>query len=185
MDGPESDRAPEPLDLLRVFVNTLDYPAGPDGLGSVEPASAWCRRHGLPPISNPRELQRLRGFREALREVLFANNGEGDPRLAWQGLQAYLATARFGLTMAHDRQPALQPAGAGAERAIAIMLGIVYDAISAGTWSRLRACRKSSCRFAYYDRSKNRSRAWCDMAVCGNREKAQRRRSRERHERSD
>jgi predicted RNA-binding Zn ribbon-like protein len=87
--------------------------------------------------------------------------------------------------MAHDRQPALQPAGAGAERAIAIMLGIVYDAISAGTWSRLRACRKSSCRFAYYDRSKNRSRAWCDMAVCGNREKAQRRRSRERHERSD
>jgi predicted RNA-binding Zn ribbon-like protein len=180
MDAPESDQAPGPLDLLRVFVNTFDYPSGPDALDTAESASQWCRRHGLPPVSNQRELQRLRAFREALREVLFANNGEGDPRLAWQGMRPYLDAARFVIAVRQESQPALEPAGAGTERAIAVMLALAYDAISAGTWRRLRACRKSSCRFAYYDRSKNGSRAWCSMALCGNREKAQRRRSRER-----
>jgi predicted RNA-binding Zn ribbon-like protein len=185
MDALESDQAPEPLDLLRVFVNTLDYPAGPDGLGTAEAASAWCRQHGLPPVSNQRELGRLRGFREALRDMLFANNGEGDPDVAWLAMQPYLAAARFGIVLRPQRRPALEPAGAGTERTIAIMLAIAYDAMSTGTWPRLRACRKSTCRFAYYDRSKNGSRAWCSMAVCGNREKAERRRSRERHDRRE
>jgi predicted RNA-binding Zn ribbon-like protein len=76
--------------------------------------------------------------------------------------------------------PVLRPLGTGSSATIAALLAIVYDAISEGTWSRLRACRKSSCRFAYYDRSKNASRAWCSMTTCGNREKAQRRRQRER-----
>ncbi len=180
MADPFSDQAPEPLDLLRIFVNTLDYPVGPDALSTPEAASQWCRHHGLPPVSNQRELERLRGFREALRELLFANNGESDPKLAWQGMQPYLDAARFGIALRPGLRPALEPSGAGAERAVAIMLAIAYDAISAGTWPRLRACKKSTCRFAYYDHSKNGSRAWCSMAVCGNREKAQRRRSRER-----
>ncbi len=180
MADPFSDRAPEPLDLLRTFVNTLDYPVGPDVLSTPEAASQWCRDHGLPPVSNQRELERLRGFREALRELLFANNGESDPQLAWQGMQPYFEAARFGIALRPGPRPALEPSGAGAARAVAIMLAIAYDAISAGTWPRLRACKKSTCRFAYYDRSKNGSRAWCSMAVCGNREKAQRRRSRER-----
>jgi predicted RNA-binding Zn ribbon-like protein len=37
---------------------------------------------------------------------------------------------------------------------------------------RLRIC--GACGWLLYDRSKNRGRIWCDMAVCGNREKARR-----------
>ena len=37
---------------------------------------------------------------------------------------------------------------------------------------RLSACRDEHCRVAFYDKSRNRSRAWCSMEVCGNREKA-------------
>ncbi|MGA8535453.1 MAG: CGNR zinc finger domain-containing protein [Candidatus Tumulicola sp.] len=179
MEPPGSDQAPGRLDLLRIFVNTLDYPAGPDELASLEGATQWCRSHGLPAVSNQREVQRLRGFREALRTLLFANNGEGDATLAWSAMQPYLGAARFAMVVDSQLRPALEAAGAGAERAIGMMLAIAYDAISAGTWLRLRACRKSTCRFAYFDRSKNGSRAWCSMAVCGNRAKAQRRRSRE------
>jgi predicted RNA-binding Zn ribbon-like protein len=29
-----------------------------------------------------------------------------------------------------------------------------------------------NCQWLFIDRSKNRSRTWCDMAVCGNRAKA-------------
>lgn len=36
--------------------------------------------------------------------------------------------------------------------------------------TRLRIC--GHCGWLFIDRSKNRSRIWCDMAVCGNRQKA-------------
>lgn len=38
--------------------------------------------------------------------------------------------------------------------------------------TRIRICR--NCRWLFLDRSKNGSRLWCDMAVCGNRQKAKR-----------
>jgi predicted RNA-binding Zn ribbon-like protein len=47
-----------------------------------------------------------------------------------------------------------------------------------GSWSRLKACRSDTCQWAFIDNARNRSRQWCDMAVCGNREKARRFRSR-------
>ena len=37
---------------------------------------------------------------------------------------------------------------------------------------RLKIC--PNCQWLFLDRSRNRSRAWCDMAVCGNRVKASR-----------
>ena len=38
--------------------------------------------------------------------------------------------------------------------------------------SRMKIC--GSCGWLFLDRSRNRSRTWCDMAVCGNRVKASR-----------
>jgi len=45
---------------------------------------------------------------------------------------------------------------------------------------RMKIC--GNCGWLFLDRSKNKSRAWCDMAVCGNRAKANRhyRRKKER-----
>jgi predicted RNA-binding Zn ribbon-like protein len=37
--------------------------------------------------------------------------------------------------------------------------------------ARVKLC--PSCRWLFLDRSKNQSRTWCDMKVCGNRAKAQ------------
>jgi predicted RNA-binding Zn ribbon-like protein len=37
---------------------------------------------------------------------------------------------------------------------------------------RIRIC--ANCCWLYLDESRNRSRIWCDMAVCGNRQKARR-----------
>lgn len=39
---------------------------------------------------------------------------------------------------------------------------------------RVRECASESCRWLFLDRSRNRSRRWCDMQVCGNRQKARR-----------
>jgi predicted RNA-binding Zn ribbon-like protein len=176
-----TDEAPGTLDLVRVFENTLNLENGPDELDSVSDAASWCREHGLPGISNPKELERLRAFREALRDVLFANNGEGDRRAAWEGLRPFASSASVGFSIDADCGMELKPTGLEGDGAIAELLAVVYDALRGGTWLRLRACRKGSCRFAYYDHTKNGSRAWCSMATCGNQAKAQRRRQRERH----
>ena len=66
----------------------------------------------------------------------------------------------------------LQPTAAGVDGALGRLLGIVAAAMADGTWSRLKACRANDCRWAFYDRARNRSRHWCSMAVCGNRTKA-------------
>lgn len=45
---------------------------------------------------------------------------------------------------------------------------------SEGSWPRLKACGRDSCRWVFYDRSKNRSGCWCDPADCGTRERSRR-----------
>ena len=71
----EPVEASGPLETVRLFVNTVDLPEGPDQLATPAEASAWCRAHGLPSPMNRAQAQRLREFRESLRAVLFANNG--------------------------------------------------------------------------------------------------------------
>jgi predicted RNA-binding Zn ribbon-like protein len=45
---------------------------------------------------------------------------------------------------------------------------------------RMKIC--GNCGWLFIDRSKNKSRAWCDMAVCGNRAKATRHYQRKKRE---
>lgn len=39
---------------------------------------------------------------------------------------------------------------------------------------KIRLCESSNCTWLFLDRSKNHSRRWCQMEICGNREKAKR-----------
>jgi predicted RNA-binding Zn ribbon-like protein len=44
--------------------------------------------------------------------------------------------------------------------------------LAGDVWKKARICR--NCRWLFLDRSRNASRLWCDMSVCGNRHKAKR-----------
>lgn len=44
--------------------------------------------------------------------------------------------------------------------------------LSGQEWRRIRIC--PNCNWLFSDRSRNGSRLWCDMSVCGNRHKARR-----------
>jgi predicted RNA-binding Zn ribbon-like protein len=65
----------------------------------------------------------------------------------------------------------LEPAAAGVDGALGRLLAIVAAAQADGSWERLKACPWDTCRWAFYDHSKNRSGRWCSMEVCGNRAK--------------
>lgn len=48
------------------------------------------------------------------------------------------------------------------------------DLLAAEHRDPIRECASESCSWLFLDRSRNRSRRWCDMTTCGNRAKAQR-----------
>jgi predicted RNA-binding Zn ribbon-like protein len=48
------------------------------------------------------------------------------------------------------------------------------DLATSAELSRIRECGSDTCFWLFLDRSKNGTRRWCDMKVCGNRAKARR-----------
>jgi predicted RNA-binding Zn ribbon-like protein len=175
-----STKAPGRLELVRTFVNTIEPEEEVDLLQADGRLPEWCSENGLCPGVDEEGLARLRSFREALRLVLESHAGVGEEADLWRALEPFAQNACFKMGIDERGRPTLRPAGSGVDAAISEILAIVYDAIGAGTWARLKACRKESCRWAFYDLSKNGSGAWCSMAVCGNRVKAQRRRARQK-----
>jgi predicted RNA-binding Zn ribbon-like protein len=166
--------APGRLGLVAAFVNTLDVEADRDALCDPPSLAAWLSETGLlhdqaGPMSDG-DLDKAIALREALRGLLAANNGFGQADTA--GLNARSDDLSLGVVFDEEGGAALQAKGDGVRAALAELIGVVFTAMTDGTWSRLKVCREDSCRWAYYDRSKNRSGAWCSMEVCGNRAKA-------------
>ncbi len=55
------------------------------------------------------------------------------------------------------------------------MLDAIRASTAAGEWERLKVCARDTCRWAFYDASRNHARRWCSMAGCGNYVKMRRR----------
>jgi predicted RNA-binding Zn ribbon-like protein len=141
------------LEAICEFVNTADLEGGRDLL------------------TDPRE----RRVREAIRTLLRAHNGVTvDVEQASRVLDE--AARRSGLRVGFaDGTLAFR----SYERSrVARVLAEVARTTADGSFDRLKACRSDACQWAFVDNARNRSRQWCDMAVCGNRAKARRFRSR-------
>lgn len=161
-------------ELVRDFVNTVDFEDRVEQLSIPAELARWLAERGLAGrdvrVSRD-DLRRALELREALRELLLANNGEqADVARAGRVLDA--VARRSGLSVRFDPGRRLAPARGGIDGALGKILAVVADAMADGTWQRLKACRSRTCRWAFYDRAPNRSRQWCSMRVCGNREKA-------------
>ena len=173
-----------------MFVNTVDLEAPEkDELGSPEGLAAWLRSHSLfenaggdANVSRA-ELDRAIALREALRELLLTHHGDhvADPA-AIETVDAAARRAKLELRFAPDGAAHVAPGAGGVDGALGALLSIVAAAQADGTWERLKACPWSTCKWAFYDHSRNRSGVWCNMAVCGNRAKAQAFRARKRGE---
>ncbi len=174
-------------DLILDFVNTLHKaPAGDEEtLASAAALGAWLHERGLLPgtRASASDLARARALREALRQLLLANNGvEVDLSAACATLEAISRRARIELRF-RDWLPQLAPAAGGVDGALGRIVVALQAAVADGTWPRLKACRSRECEWAFVDRARNQSRAWCSMRSCGNREKARTFRRRHAHER--
>ena len=171
----QREPAPGALQLVQAFENTLDLESGHDELTDPQALRDWLAGHGLLDPGDtlaPADLERARAAREAIRALLLANHGApADPEAA-ATLNRVAADARLRVSFAPDGRAELVPDAAGIDAALGRLLAIIATAMTEGTWQRLKVCQDDVCQWAFYDHSKNRSGAWCTMAVCGNRAKA-------------
>lgn len=162
------------LELVRGFVNTLDVETGDDAIATPAALTAWLAEHGLCAASvraTTSDVERAARLREALRAHLLANDGVPlpDDAVSVLDVQARRSRVQLGFVAGGAR---LGAESRGVDGALGKVLMAVAAAMAAGRWSRLKVCRAADCRWAFVDTSRNSSRHWCAMGVCGNRQKA-------------
>jgi predicted RNA-binding Zn ribbon-like protein len=169
----EKRPAPHQLDLVIEFVNTFELDTGEEALEDPGRLSSWLSERGLLAKGRglgPEDLEHALELREALRRTMLANNGEADASPDAAVLEHAARRGELSVRF-RDGAAVLEPGVDSPDGALAALLVPVAHAMSDGTWGRVKACRADDCHWAFYDFSRNRSGTWCDMAVCGNREK--------------
>ncbi|MFC6357362.1 CGNR zinc finger domain-containing protein [Luethyella okanaganae] len=135
--------------FLVAFLNTLDVEDGTDAIADKTGLAAWAGEHGL----EPGDLSEAQRTRDALRELAVGEH----PKLPAVMLEPSYAGGTIRLKAATVAEAAL---------AAAVILGVQ------GRLARVKLCPADDCREAFYDLSRNGSRTWCSMEICGNRQKA-------------
>jgi predicted RNA-binding Zn ribbon-like protein len=170
-----SQPPPPELKPLIDFVNTLDIERGTDELATPTGLSEWMGAYGLlhdaGPPARETDLKAAVELREALRALMLANNGHQADHGAGARLERAARHGDLGVHFTEGGSMELLPGKGGIAGGLAELLVPVAQAIADGSWQRIKACRAPSCHWAFYDRSRNHSGVWCDMAVCGNRTK--------------
>jgi predicted RNA-binding Zn ribbon-like protein len=178
----EEKVAPEPLIAVQALADSADFEASSavyddeeEKLGDVASARDWLA--GLDLVSNAIEiseadLAELHELRRCIRALIEANTTGTGAGGAGADLAAIAARHPVPLSVSRDGRVGLdlEPAGS-VDALIAQMIGIVMQAQVEGTWERLKICAADTCRWAFFDASKNRGGHWCSMQLCGNREK--------------
>jgi len=172
---PQTLSAPHELDLVIDFVNTFDPDSGGDELGSADGLAGWLAQHALleprAPVPRERDRREATELREALRSLMLANNGVGSRDGASAVLERVARRGGLSARFLASGAAVLEPQAGGVDAALARLLVPVFESTRDGSWQRAKACRAGDCHWAFYDRSRNRSGTWCEMAVCGNRAK--------------
>ncbi|MFF4869613.1 CGNR zinc finger domain-containing protein [Streptomyces sp. NPDC090109] len=161
----------EPLSLDLLNTRWVEEGARRDLLTDVEGLAVWLTANDLEGrfAADAATLRRTLAARDALAALV---DRPGDPD-ATARVDAVLGHGRIRATLtaegpgeeAEFADPAWGP-GWTAARAHLDLLRTAPD--------RIRACAHEACILHFFDTSRNGTRRWCSMAVCGNRAKASR-----------
>jgi len=170
-----------PTDHLRSYGDLIAWATQ---AGAVAPGVAreLVARAAARPGEARQALTSVIHVRETLYRVFAAMAGRRRPRpedVAALNEQVPAAFARARLAKADGRF--VLEADAGADDLTSPLAPVIQSAIELLTSSdveRLRSCAADTCEWLFLDTTKNRTRRWCDMKVCGNRAKVRRFRQR-------
>lgn len=133
-----------------------------------------------------RALESARELREATARALYdAVDGRPPAAAVIETLERYFhgASRHRHLSWTRSTKRSPMPPGASwvwdsSETDFALPVWMLAqaacDLMTSTLLDRLRACGSETCRWLFLDTSKNHTRRWCDMKICGNRMKARR-----------
>jgi predicted RNA-binding Zn ribbon-like protein len=181
-------RAPGGLALVQELINTRglaspgDSARRPDLLEDPETANPWLRAalaqwsertgQAAPDLHLAEaDLSPLRKLRESLRTLTAAGNAhtaaaDGVAEAAPSGLPS---SASLTLRIGPDGRVGYTTTATGWRGVAALVTGQILLAQHSGSWPRFKTCAFPTCGVAYYDESRNNSRVWHDVRICGNR----------------
>ena len=169
------------LGLVQAFVNTVDLEPGADELNDPNALGAWLVARGLMApnqSASEADLKHAIAVREAIRGTIGANSGGSVYPVDIATLNGAASASRLVPRFGPGGKARLEPHADGVEGALGRIVAAVFAAMNEEDWTRLKLCGSPTCRWAFYDQSRNHSSRWCKMASCGNRQKAKRFRER-------
>jgi len=182
------------LDLANTVSGREDPERRNDHLGSSADLLAFASQSGIVSAGEAAELrvwarqheaEARRSFRKVvgLREAVYAAfSAVAQGRMA--GLDSLDAINHAALEALQHRR--LSPARGGyrwqwlpaaknpLERVLWLIAQSAADLLTSEELKIVRFCEAPDCQWLFLDHSRNRSRRWCDMTTCGNRQKARR-----------
>jgi len=177
------------------LVNTLDWRFRENGpeelLASYSDLLRFAEQSELLTAKQVRQIARsapdrlaadalvsCRELREAAAEVLYAAVDDRTPAASQiKSLDRYFKQARERQRLIWSRSRLCwewPPSEYGAELPLWMLALNTARLLISDDMHRLRACENPECRWLFLDTSKNHTRRWCDMKICGNRMKARR-----------
>jgi predicted RNA-binding Zn ribbon-like protein len=183
------------------FANTLDYRFDSkrrvDLLPDYEHLVEFARQSGIITLQQARRClsiasraecnltwQRAVQLREAIDSLCrSAMLGRAPRRHCLQVFNDFLATAQTTEAMLWQRRGLVRgytDLALHSDGPVRPIVGAAVNLLTSSERHYIRECSENSCRWLFLDRSKNHSRRWCDMRLCGNRSKVERFRSRQK-----
>jgi predicted RNA-binding Zn ribbon-like protein len=172
-------RDSDPVELLGDYPALLRFTEQSELLSAAQ-VGVLRRRVGKPEAE--RAANAARELREASASALYATvEGSAFPPADVRLLESYFQTART------HQELVWAPSAQGpkfvwewgsyeteADLPVWILSLQTCALLTSDKMSTLRSCNSGTCRWLFLDTSKNHTRRWCDMKICGNRMKARR-----------
>jgi predicted RNA-binding Zn ribbon-like protein len=161
MKGTYNLPAPGDLETVRRFLNTwliLSATRVPeDHLPELlHDVAGWQRAFPHLPYRDPGSDDELIALRDDLRDFVRGEEQWPDTLNRW--LSRYPPVPRVAGT---QDAPSLSYLPAPDSGVAGWILAAIVTAVAGDTWSRLKIC--PDCQWAFYDRTRSRTKIWCDM----------------------
>jgi len=168
-------RSRQPIERLNEYLDVVEW-ARQSRVLTAGDTRGLVREARRRPVTAARVLARTRALREAIYRVASGLAGGRRPRpvdLARLDRELHDALRNLHLT---PRRSGAALTWSGRPGQLARPLWIAARSAAAVFTSadvgRLKTCPASNCGWVFLDTTKNGTRRWCDMRVCGNRAKA-------------
>jgi predicted RNA-binding Zn ribbon-like protein len=133
----------------------------------------WLAAYGLAVGScTPAELDRARELRESIHAAATAAaNEEPLPASAVRVINEFSTRGQASAALTPEGGREWRLASDSVADALSVVADDAIAVISGERAGKLALCASPTCRAAFFDTSRSRTRRWCDMNTCGNHEK--------------